>query len=190
MGAILPVIAQMSPDKQSRLVHLDALADPEVLKSLFRTAEEDNLWRLMLPLVAGMSTGEMGDDRAGRQPRQAAAPVPRRRAGSPGAEAAGLVDQFIAEERSLMATIAAPAMPAEKQERFAEEVDQANLWEPLFEVARAIPQEGRAALAGTVQRIAAKRPELVAKLADLAEARGLGNTNGAALPGRRAVKTG
>lgn len=71
-----------------------------------------------------------------------------------------------------MATIAA-AMPVELQECFADEIDRADLWAPLFEVARAIPPAARAALGDTVRRIAGKRPELVPKLAGLAAARGL-----------------
>lgn len=178
-GSILPVIAQMSPAKQSRLVHLDALADPEVLKSLFRTAEEDNLWRLMLPLVAGMTEGEMADTARAADPDKLLRLFRAAEQAHLVPKLLVLVDQFSPEERAWMATIAA-AMPAELQERFAEEVDQAGLWEPLFEVARAIPAQGRAALAGAVQRIAGQRPELVAKLADLAEARGLGDLVAAA----------
>ncbi len=184
-GAILPVIAQMSPDKQSRLVHLDALADAEVLKSLFRTAEEDRLWRLMLPLVAGMTEGEITATARSANPEKLLRLFRAAEQAHLVPKLLGLVDQFSAEERSWMATIAA-AMPAELQERFAEEVDQAGLWEPLFEVARAIPSEGRAALADTVRRIAGQRPELVRKLAGLAEARGLGDLVAAA----RAAATG
>lgn len=178
-GSILPVIAQMSPDKQSRLVHLDALADPEVLKSIFRTAEEDNLWRLMLPLVAGMSTGEMAATAQAANPEKLLRLFRAAEQAHLVPKLLALVDQFSIEERTWMATIAA-AMPAELQESFAEEVDQANLWEPLFEVARAIPMAGRAALADTVRRIAGQRPELVRKLAGLAESRGLGDLVAAA----------
>jgi len=183
-GSILPVIAQMSPAKQSRLVHLDALADPEVLKSLFRVAEEDNLWRLMLPLIAGMTGSEMAATASAADPEKLLRLFRAAEQAHLVPKLLALVDQFSAEERAWMATIAA-AMPAELQERFAEEVDQAGLWEPLFEVARAIPPQGRASLAGTVQRIAAQRPELVAKLADLAEARGLGDLVAAARAGAK-----
>ncbi len=181
-SGILPLIAQMSPDRQSRLVHLEALADPEVLASLFRTAEEEGLWRLILPLVAGMTQGEGANAARSADPAkllrlfhaaEQARLLPRLLA---------LVEQFSTEERCWMATIAA-AMPAELQERFADEVDRADLWAPLFEVAGAIPPEGRAALGDTVRRIASKRPELVGKLSDQAAARGLDDLVAAARSG-------
>ena len=159
-------------DALRRLVHLEALADPEVLASLFRTAEEERLWRLILPLVAGMTQGEGANAARSADPAkllrlfraaEQARLLPRLLA---------LVEQFSTEERCWMATIAA-AMPAELQERFADEIDRADLWLPLFEVAGAIPPEGRVALGDTVRRIAGRRPELLARLADLAAARGL-----------------
>lgn len=172
--AILPVIARMSPDKQARLLRLDALADPEVLTSVFRAAEEHDLLRTVLPIVATMAGADIagaaeavGADRLVRLFRAAedAHLVPH---------LLGMTDQLDDEERSWLAAVAA-AMPAELQDRFALEVEQAGLWPQLFDVAATIPPEDRAGLAGAVRRIAVARPDLVDRLAEQAQERGLGD---------------
>jgi hypothetical protein len=164
----------MSPDKQARLLHLDTLADPEVLRDIFRSAEDDDLLRTALPLVSTMTGTDVAEaahavdaDELVRLFRAAeeANLVPRMLAMS---------DRLGAEERSALARIAA-AVPAELQDRFAEEVERAGLWPQLFDVAATVPAPDRAGLTGAVRRIAAQRPDLVTELADLAEARGLGD---------------
>lgn len=166
--AVLPVVARMSPDAQARLLRLDALADPEVLRSIVAAVEDGDLLREVLPLVAAtVAAGGVDVDGPQRLLRVAAEAdlVPR---------VLALAALLGTEERPWLARIAAAA-PAELQDDFAREVERADLWPQLFDVAATIPADDRAALAGVVRRIAAQRPDLVAALADQAEARGLGD---------------
>ncbi len=170
--SILPVIARMSPDKQAALLRLEALADPDVLTGIFTAVQEHGLQRTMLPLIATMTVddvvaaaGAVGEEQLVRlyKAAQSAQLVPQLLA---------MADELDDEERSWLAAVAA-AMPDELQDRFTTEVDRAQLWLPLFDIAATIPPDARAGLAGPVRRIAAARPELVEQLAELAESRGL-----------------
>jgi hypothetical protein len=170
--AALPVIARMSPAKQAALLRLEALADPAVLTGIWTAAQDHDLLRPLLPLVAMTTVDEVvaaasavGEEQLVRLFRAA--------------ETAQLVPQVLAMAdelddagRSWLAAVAA-AMPEELQDRFTVEVDRAQLWLPLFDIAATIPPEARAGLAGPVRRIAAARPELVEQLAAQAESRGL-----------------
>ncbi|MGI5127690.1 hypothetical protein ACQEVB_12835 [Pseudonocardia sp. CA-107938] len=169
---ILPVVIRMSPDKQARLLSLDALADPEVLTRIFEDAERHDLARTLLPMIATIDVDDVvaaanaiGGEKLVRLFRAA--------------EAANLVPRLLAiaarldaEQRAWLMAVTV-AMPAELQERFTDEVERAQLWPPLIDLAATIPPAARAGLAAAVARIAAARPELVERLAEQAEARGL-----------------
>jgi len=171
-GGILPVIARMSPEKQARLVHLDALASTEVLTRLFSVAEEEDLFRLVLPIVASMSDEQLADAAFGADPGKLLRLFRVAEQANLVPKLLSMVGQFSDDERTQLATIAA-AMPAELHDTFVATVDEADLWQPLFEVARAIPKLGRDTLGAAVRRIAQQRPDLLEKLAPLAEANGL-----------------
>ena len=170
--SILPVIARMSPDKQAALLRLEALAEPDMLTGIFTAVQEHGLQRTMLPLIATMAVddvvaaaGAVGEEQLVRlfNAAESAQLVPQLLA---------MADELDDQERSWLAAVAA-AMPEALQDRFTTEVDRAQLWLPLFDIAAAIPHDARAGLAGAVRRIAAARPELVEQLAELAESRGL-----------------